>query len=245
MAGWKRGHHDTRDMLVGALHAPLPAHASTRPVYAPPVRDQGQLGSCVANAACAVAGFLFRLKTGRVDPLFSRLDLYATTREIEGTPLSEDSGCFVRDVFKAMERFGVCSEQTWPYVEERYSVAPSRAAAVEALLHRALVYFACRRLTDIKASVAAGFPVIGGFACYESLMSDTVAQSGEVPYPSVSESQIGGHCVYFDGYDDDRQVLTFQNSWGLGWGRSGCGTLPYRYVVDGLASDFWTLRRET
>jgi hypothetical protein len=32
-----------------------------------------------------------------------------------------------------------------------------------------------------------------------------------------------------------------RNSWGTGWGDGGYGWLPYKYVEDGLAVDFWSL----
>ncbi len=247
-------HHDRvdpRDLHLSALGT-LPLSASTRNIYAPPVRDQGELGSCTANAGCEAAGFLYHAETKSPDPMFSRLDLYASTRELEGTPLTEDSGAQVRDVFKAMRKFGVCLETTWAYDVAQFSAVPSRAAVSEALTHRAVSYLRCATLAAIKTSIAQGFPVIGGFVCYESLESEQTAQTGDVPYPAPNEQEIGGHCIYFDGYDDSVSdgagglgMLTFQNSWGTSWGMSGYGRLPYRYVADKLATDFWTLRKLT
>lgn len=245
MHGYKRGYRDPRDFKI--QHPPaatLPTAASTRSIYQPPIRDQGDVGSCTSNAGCSAAGFLFHKLTGKPDPLFSRLDLYAITRELEGTPLSEDSGASVRDVFKAMSKWGVCLERTWPYQSPLVSQRPSRRAALEAMHHRATVYLRCDALIDIKRSLADGFPVIGGFTCFTSLDSEEVSRTGVVPMPSAEDAEIGGHCVYFDGYDDARGVLTFQNSWGATWGDHGCGALPYAYVTEGLADDFWTVRRE-
>lgn len=225
--------------VAGSL---LPVAATTRSIYSPPVRDQGELGSCTANAGCAAAGYLYHRLTGRPDPMFSRLDLYATTRELEGTPLTEDSGCEVRDVFKAMARWGVCFERTWPYRVEKFDRHPSRAATIEAMRHQALRYLRCGSLADIKHSIAGGHPVIGGFQCYDSLESEEVGATGDVPVPGPDEAAIGGHCVLFVGYDDDAHMVEFQNSWGLSWGRSGYGRLPYEFFERALADDFWTIR---
>lgn len=250
MHGYKRGFHDPRDRLFSAHpaptgRAPLPPAATTRTIYATPIRDQSSLGSCTANAGCSAAGFLYHRETNKPDPLFSRLDLYAMTRELEGTPLSEDSGCQVRDVFKAMSRWGVCFESTWPYVEARFTQQPPRRAMVEALHHKAILYLRCVALHDIKQSIADGYPAIGGFTCFESLESASTAATGDVPMPSAGEGEIGGHCVMFVGYDDVARMLTFQNSWGTSWGKTGYGRLPYGYVEQGLADDFWTCRKET
>ncbi len=32
-----------------------------------------------------------------------------------------------------------------------------------------------------------------------------------------------------------------RNSWGTGWGDRGYGWLPYDYVLNELAEDFWSL----
>lgn len=249
MHGYRREFHDPRDRLYAAhataeAKSKLSASASTRKLYQPPVRDQNALGSCTANAGCEAAGYLFHKQTSKADPLFSRLSLYASTRKLEGTPLIEDSGAYVRDVFKAMTKFGVCFEKTWPYKIEMFSRLPPATAQREALNHQAIVYLRCQGLADIKASIAAGYPVIGGFTCFESLDAASVTKSGDVPLPASSEAEIGGHCVYFDSYDDAAGKLGFQNSWGSSWGRAGFGRLPYGYVTGGLAADFWTLRRE-
>jgi C1A family cysteine protease len=248
MHGYKRGYHDPRDLPFSAHPAPagrtpLPKTATTRTIYKPPIRNQLSIGSCTANAGCAAAGFLYHVETKKADPRFSRLDLYAITRELEGTPLTEDSGASVRDVFKAMARFGVCLEHTWPYIETRFDVQPSRLAMAEARHHKAITYLRCQSLTDIKQSIADGFPVIGGFTCYESIDSDATSQTGDIYLPQPGEPVVGGHCVMFDSFDDVTSYLGFQNSWGPEWGTGGYGRLPYGYVTGGYAEDFWTIRR--
>ena len=62
-----------------------------------------------------------------------------------------------------------------------------------------------------------------------------------------------GHAVVCVGYDDDlviqntatgektKGALKIRNSWGTGWGEDGYGWLPYKYVEDGLARDWWSL----
>jgi len=181
---------------------------------------------------------------GEPDPQFSRLFGYAVTRRLEGTALSLDGGCYVRSVFKAMRRWGVCLESTWPYDISRFSEDPPAAAYTEASQYRALTFYACPSLNAIRQSIADGYPVIGGFACFESMLDDAVTKTGAIPMPDKYAQQVGGHCVYFDSYDDAAGALGFQNSWGLGWGDFGFGTLPQAYVTSGLATDFYTLRIE-
>lgn len=246
MRGWKRQSHDPRDFQFAAkAAAQAPPPVLSLRAKMPAVRDQHDLGSCTANAGAVATEFCLAKQIGKPAAQLSRLDLYATTREIEGTPLSEDSGCYVRDVFKASHQFGICDESLWPYIPSNYNKYPPRRAVVEALHKRATSYHAVPDLPHIKACLIEGYPLIFGFDCFESLMAPSVGKTGVIPLPAASEASIGGHCVTCVGYDDRRHALEIQNSWGTGWGEHGFGWLPYDYVTRGLASDWWTLRKES
>lgn len=80
-----------------------------------------------------------------------------------------------------------------------------------------------------------------GFPVYSSLGTEP-----DIPYPDPRDSLSGGHAVLAVGYDDHHQcpnadegALRIRNSWGTGWGDHGYGWLPYKYVREGLATDFW------
>lgn len=244
--GWRRDRPtglDGADLpFTQGILRNLPASASLRSKWAP-IRDQMSIGSCVANATLECAGYLYT-RTGRPDPFLSRLYLYYWTRAMEGVPGEEDSGCQIRDAVRTLAKRGSCLETTWSYLDDgkQFAMKPPPEADAEALEHQAVVYYRCTSLRAVKASLAQGYPVVGGFTVFESMLSDKVADTGDVPFPA-EDTDVGGHAVAFVGYHDDEATLTFANSWGTSWGDGGFGTLPMRFFAEGLLTDCWTFRR--
>jgi C1A family cysteine protease len=242
--GWIPDLPDARDHLYAAPApvAALPPKVDLRP-QCPPVYDQGQLGSCTANAIGAAVQF-DRMKQN-LSPNFvpSRLFIYYNERVIEGT-VSTDSGAQIRDGIKTVVKQGACPEPDWPYDISKFAVAPPKADFTEALKDRAVSYSRLvQNLNLLKGCLASGYPFVFGFTVYASFESPTVAQSGMVPMPSPGEEVVGGHAVMAVGYDDSAQRFIVRNSWGTAWGISGYFMMPYAYVTDSnLADDLWTVR---
>lgn len=212
-----------------------------------PVFDQLDIGSCTANMGCYLMAWLEH-QQAQQEVTFSRLFLYAATRQIEGTPIAEDSGAEIRSVMKALAKSGTCLEKSWSY-DHPFSTEPGEAAKSEALDHQALFYYRCGTLRALCASLVQGFPVGFGFSVPENMMSDEAAHTGAVLYPETGERFEGGHAVTAWGYDDDKVVGREQgavlclNSWSQDWGLGGYFWLPYRFFTEKLALDLWTLRR--
>jgi C1A family cysteine protease len=246
LGGWRKDPPDHRDeslVMSGLLaSAPMSALVDLSAICSP-VEDQGQLGSCVANSSTSAMEALLK-KTSRPVVDFSRLFVYYYARKIDGVLPTEDSGCNIRSAMKCLAYFGVSLESLWPYDEERFSLAPSYTAIKDARRHQILKYFRCPNLITAKRSLAQGFTVVGGFSVPENMMSDECARTGIVKYPEPTEGFTGGHAIHFVGYNDQTQLLKFQNSWGTGWGDRGFGYLPYKFVDEGLSQDFWTIRSE-
>lgn len=244
--GWLPDLPDIRDHryalaphLMGAV---LPALVDLRD-KCPPVFDQGQLGSCTANAIANA--HLFEQHRQHNPDIFtpSRLFIYYNERDLEGT-VDQDSGAQIRDGFKTLADLGVCGEWRVPYNIGQFTRKPSDRAYEVALEHRSLVY---RRLDNtqldqLRGCLVDGTPFVFGFTVYESFESDVVARTGVVPLPADGEQTVGGHAVLCVGYDDSKQRFLVMNSWGTGWGMSGYFTIPYAYLTNtDLADDFWTV----
>jgi C1A family cysteine protease len=245
--GWIPDIPDPRDVFYAAPPAvltALPPKADLRDAC-PPVYDQGELGSCTANAIAGAIQFEQK-KQQLVNFTPSRLFIYYNEREIEGT-VGTDSGARIRDGIKTVVKIGACPETDWPYNIAQFVGPPPPPCKPDAAKNHVLAYHrVAQSLSQMKACLAEGYPFVFGFTVYESFESPEVAKTGVVPMPASSEAQIGGHAVAAVGYDDTQQRFIVRNSWGPAWGMAGYCTMPYAYLSDPhYASDFWTIRGMT
>ena len=243
--GYIKDHHDRSADKLFSTHlkvlAPLPASVNLSAQPQPPIYDQGQLGSCTANAAAAMLGFV-EAKEGNSVELLSRLFIYWRARVDKGT----DEGATIYDSMLCVAQKGVCSEALWPYDISKFADEPPPAEWGDAW-HRiaGFDYFRVQTLQDMKSCLAAGYPFEFGIEVYDSFESQTVADTGIVPVPNTRrEELLGGHAICAVGYDDARQAVLFRNSWGTNWGLKGLAWIPYKYITNtSLAFDMWTVRK--
>ena len=242
--GWVPDRPDQRDYVYAAVFRvprKLPPSADLR-AQCSPVENQGNLGSCTANA---LVGALELLEIKNKLPLvdLSRLFVYYNERVIEHTVMS-DAGAMLRDGIKTLAKLGVCSEKRWPYGISKFTAKPTPTCYKEAADHQITSYQRLASLNDMRACLADGFPFVFGFTVYESFESDQVAQTGIVTMPKQTERVLGGHAVMAVGYNDADKMFIVRNSWGTRWGQMGCFTMPYDYLANSsLSADFWTIRR--
>ncbi len=241
--GWVPDRPDHRDQLYATIAAPpkkLPAKVDLR-AGCSPVEDQGQLGSCTANALVGNLEFL-ELKAGHTVTDLSRLFIYYNERAMEGT-INEDAGAMIRDGVKSLVNLGVCGEKQWPYKIAKFKLKPSAACYKQAADHQVTSYHRVIGLQQMRQCLSEGYPFVFGFSVYEAFESQAVAQTGTLNLPKPGEKQLGGHAVCCVGYDDTAKRVLVRNSWGANWGMSGYFTMPYDYIANGnLADDLWTLR---
>ena len=243
--GWIPDLPDQRDHLYAApvVHlAKLPPKVDLRSKCPAPY-DQGQLGSCTANAIAGAIQFDRMKQKLKNNFVPSRLFIYYNERVIEGT-VQSDSGAQIRDGIKSVAHDGDCPEKEWPYDIAKFTVKPGTGCYKDALKYKALSYQrVVQTLSQLKGCLASGYPFVFGFTVYESFESDAVAKSGAVPMPAPNEKVLGGHAVLAVGYDDSAQRFIVRNSWGKTWGLQGYFTMPYAYLTDNnLADDIWTIR---
>jgi C1A family cysteine protease len=241
--GWVPDRPDYRDKLYAAIAAPpkkLPTKVDLS-AGSSPVEDQGQLGSCTANALVGNLEFLER-KAGHKVVDLSRLFIYYNERAMEGT-IGEDAGAMIRDGVKSLVKQGVCTEKLWPYNIAKFTQKPPPACFKTASDHQVTSYHRILGLQQMKRCLAEGYPFVFGFSVYDGFESAAVAKTGKLNLPKAGEQQLGGHAVCAVGYNDSTKRMLVRNSWGADWGLKGYFTMPYDYIANNnLADDFWTLR---
>lgn len=218
-----------------------------------PIEDQGNLGSCTANAGVGLLEYFERRGFGKhLDG--SRLFLYKATRNLLGW--TGDTGATLRSTMKAMTLFGIPPERYWTYDTSRFDQEPEAFLYAFAQNYQSLIYYRLdppgmspdKIVEWVKKYLAADLPCMFGFTVYDSFPA-VGSGDNEIPVPETGEHVLGGHAIDAVGYDDSRKVgrhkgaLLIRNSWGTGWGDAGYGWMPYAYIEMGLANDFWSLVR--
>jgi C1A family cysteine protease len=246
--GWKPSLPDQRDLIADTSEIKVAEEVDPRSDL-PAVYDQGQLGSCTANAVAAALEYNDRLDGDSDLGTPSRLFIYYFERKVEGSPPDQDTGAYGRDGFKVAKRWGTPPESDWPYSDANpgaFQEEPPQKVMDEAAKHKLeAAYRAVPRSVDsFKAVLSNRQTCAFGFTVYESFESDAVAKTGIVPMPGRDERVLGGHEVLMVGYlKDEPNYALVRNSWGDGWALDGYCLFPWAYLLSQLASDFRTIRR--
>jgi len=269
--GWVRDLPDFRDysieqddiksmlkkLKVLAPTSDLPEKVNLKP-WCSPIEDQGALGSCTANAGVGMIEF-YENKAFGEHLNASKLFLYKVTRNLLGW--TGDTGAYLRSTMGAMALFGVPPEKYWPYDISKFDVEPSAFLYAFGQSYQAISYSRLdpsgtqpeKLLERIKTNLAANMPSMFGFTVYDSIRQANGAGKGKIQFPCATDRAQGGHAIVAVGYDDKLKIknsnchssttgaFLIRNSWSSDWGDEGYGWLPYEYVLQGLAVDWWSL----
>lgn len=227
---------DHRDYGVGSFLRRVAAAPSSFDLESTcgPVRDQLSKGSCTGHAGYAMRMQLANAHQGNANKIiFSPEEIYDMARYLDGTLTSGDVGSCGRTIVQVLQKYGTCPEADDPYTATNLSVEPSAQALVDAAKYKAGAYHALSNVEDMKLCISSGYGFIVGFAVYDSFESSQVASTGMMPVPDKNKEQnLGGHEVYFMGYDDAVNCFKVQNSWGKIWGKNGFFWFPYQCAAD-------------
>lgn len=198
-----------------------------------PVRDQGNEGTCVGFAS--TVGMKEYQELADYEKLISLSPrfLYSECKKIDGMPEAE--GTTIRAAMKALKNIGVCRESFWPYIPNQ-SDKPQKGSISDAKKFRVLRYARIIDLNELRITLATKGACVIGVQVFEAMMK---TKTGIIPMPKRNETSIGGHAICPVGYDDNKKLIKFKNSWSNTWGNKGYGYLPYKYI-ETYMMDAWS-----
>lgn len=189
-----------------------------------PARDQGEEGVCVGFAvASGMKEYQETIDYGKFVELSPRF-VYSEARKIDRMRGAE--GTTIRAGMQVLKKLGVCQEKLWPYSPHQKD-KPRDGAKANAKKFRVRTYARILHLNELRQSLSSKGPVVLGIEVFDGMFE---TKTGIVPMPKKNETSLGGHAVCAVGYDDDKKLIKFKNSWSAKWGQKGCGYLPYAYI---------------
>jgi C1A family cysteine protease len=166
----------------------------------------------------------------------SRLFVYYNTRYLEGT-VDVDSGAFMRDAMKAVKKYGICTEELWPYIPSKFNVKPSSDCYIDARARNITNYRLLSNIDHMMDALNTERPVVFGMTVYQGfLYVDKFNPVVRIPYST--EPGIGGHAMVLVGYDKSTEMFIAKNSFGKDWGDDGYCYIPFEYARNELY-DCW------
>lgn len=216
-------------------------------VYFSSPRDQGRVNAAPAFAVLSLIEYFERKFAGNTfdgSPLF----LFKMAQRLSGA--SGNAPVSIRTTLKALKRYGVPPEEMFPFSDDPSGLPPSDVSLLGFPVGFSdLIYFRVdgrnqrgkTTLKRVKRLLAGGLPVTFGFSVPRS-----INDQADIHYRPRFDSYRGGQVALAVGYDDEhfpggQGGLRIRLHWGIGWGESGYGWIPYSLVKRGQARDFWAI----
>lgn len=234
---------------------PIPYSASNRDLV-PAIIDQGQLGSCTANATAyalraAMMLVLATMGITEVPELVSRLFLYYLARATQGGQ-NVDSGTWLRLIFEVLNKFGFCPESVWPYSDSTlgqlppFTQLPTHHAFAKAFDQRAPTEYrrifetGYARIDVIKQAISQRHLVVFGTPVSKQFCQGAFDPTVALNPPNDADIA-GGHAMALAAYDGDD--FDIPNSWGVGFGDGGWVKFSADYLAWAQSNDFWIVSK--
>jgi|APSaa5957512622_1039677.scaffolds.fasta_scaffold15847_2 C1A family cysteine protease len=233
-------HWGFEDKLRSRMVQTTPGDVDLRP-FTSPRHNQGGTNSCVAQATCKAVEIKRIMAKGHEAHIdLSRLAVYWFARNLmlpKETHL--DDGTFVSHAFDAMRRFGVPTEDAWPWDRRRVSDVPTWSAMRQAYVSKIDSFYKIRstgvkRVDMIVEALQAGNPVVFGTNTNSSWQR---YKAGDVLQTVKDRDKTGRHATCLVGIKDGKFIG--ENSWGSGWGDDGFYLMAPDVLADEVSHDFW------
>lgn len=193
----------------------------------PAVKNQGNVGSCVAHAISVVVEYFSRAQ-GDDTREMSVGYIYGNRTN----SAHKGAGMVTREALQSTTSYGDVPKEVFPYNKEVPEIIDLFKANVEQLFpqgygNRITSYYRLNSEADIKAALVNNGPVI--FAM--NWFSDMRVIDGVLT--TAYKKWEGSHCMVIYGWD--KRGWKIQNSWGTYWGNRGRCIIPYDIEI----TEFW------
>jgi hypothetical protein len=210
---------DLRDYKAEAIYpkrVKVPASLDYRPVLRF-VRDQGSIGSCVAQVGACMKEWQEFEDVG--------FDQYMSPQFIYNSRSTEGSGMYPRDLMSILRNMGSVPESVFPY---GWAGKPSKEVYEKAKNYVIQHYAQVDTIEGLKTALAKNGPCYGTFPVYN--YGDRLWKS------SFGGAVLGYHGMTFVGYNSKGFII--RNSWGRDWADDGYTIFPYEDW--GFQVECWT-----
>lgn len=202
--------------------------------------DQGSQNSCTAWAV-AYAAKTFQEQVRRnwgqntASHKFSPAYIYNQTNS--GRSNGIDGGAYTSAAINTIISQGVCSLADMPYNEKDFLTQPNAQQRAKAANYKSVQLnkisngniHKMKYVLNNKIAVILDIPVYPDF--------DGLNPSDSI-YDDTTGEKRGDHAICLIGYDDDKKVFKFINSWGTKWGLNGYGYIAYDLLDGGMCDAY-------
>jgi hypothetical protein len=236
---------DDQDYLFNGISLNIPESYSLE-VKCPVIRDQGTIPVSTVCAALDTLSVCEASLTGNAPILHSILYTYDRARtQIAGWGLV-NRGCYLRDVFKAIQHNKVLPEASLEFKSDTnvaVNVDQINAASdksqwwyVKLSNGPDMAFRSKHQLDDICRIIAHGYPCAITFRTFSGWQT---LDAGVMISPN-NQSE-GYHSMMIVGYNRATQRFRVRNSFGADWGAGGYAWMPFSYWTGGYICDIWTM----
>lgn len=206
-----------------------------------PISNQGQHGSCVANAWCDMLEILDGLEGSDEVEQLSRAFLYWTSRYLHDAT-GKDGGTYLRAAAHQLRKIGIVEEQFYPYESSNIMRSPELDLYMMASNNRLNSFYRLSgdsevRRQELELAIRANHPVVFGTPVGTAFMD----YRGEDTVITKPPSWTGRHAMIVVGirYRDGGWQYKWRNSWGIGWGDNGHCWVDQDYMLWDETEDLW------
>lgn len=206
------------------------------------IKNQNGSLSCVAQATAYYLQLLNYIETGKQIELSAR-DIYSLIF------IKDSGGSYIKDAFSKACNSGCVEEllatsymglNKMPPTEE---FMRNRTDITQEAMDKGMDYLASKYITwdNVKPELYEKAIYKGNGCVVVSWGNNDIWQTKDIQLPSFRSQMVWRHGIYIIGFDREKRMFEFVNSWGEEWGDKGFGYLPYDYITQGYVSNPMTL----